>query len=108
MSVTRSVRPEIRAYADANNDNRAAGSSSNRSNDTHATRRWSVSAHSAINVDLPYPAGAVIPTTRQSPALAASIRPARLTEPARRCGADNFASSSTASSSATVGPARAQ
>ena len=53
MSAIRSVWSEIRAYADANKDKRTDGSSSNRSNDTQATRRWSVSAHSASNVDLP-------------------------------------------------------
>ena len=39
MSATRSALPgEIRAYADANKVSSAAGSSSKRSSDTHATR----------------------------------------------------------------------
>ena len=44
---------EICAYADANTGSSAAGSSSKRSSDTHATGRSSVAAHSASRVDLP-------------------------------------------------------
>jgi hypothetical protein len=53
VSAIKSVWPEIRAYADANTDSSAEGSSSKRSRDTHATRRSSISAHSASKVDLP-------------------------------------------------------
>ena len=53
-SATRSELPGvICAYADANTGNNAAGSSSKRSSDTHATGRSSVAAHSASRVDLP-------------------------------------------------------
>ena len=53
-----------------------------RSRDTQATRRSSARAHSTSRVDLPYPAGAVTATTRQSLARALSMSGARLTEPA--------------------------
>ena len=67
ISATKSaLSGEIRAYADANRTSRIAGSSSKRSSDTHPTGRSSACAHSVRNVDFPYPAGAVTPTTRQS------------------------------------------
>ena len=72
----------------------AAGSSSNRSSDTQATGRSSEWAHSARRVDLPYPAGAVTPTTRRPLERAEAIREARETEPrAGGSGTDSLASS---------------
>ena len=53
--------------------------------------RW---AHSARRVDLPYPAGAVTPTTRRPLERAEAIREARETEPrAGGSGTDSLASS---------------
>ena len=57
-------------------------------------------------VDLPYPAGAVRPTTRQSLERAVSMRGARLTEPRRGCGIDSLASSSDASTRQPSAPPR--
>ena len=81
---------------------RTAGSSSKRSRATHATRRSSPAAHSTSKVDLPYPAGAVTPTTRHPLARAVRISPARLTEPGCGSGIDSRASSRNSSSSMTA------
>ena len=81
---------------------RTAGSLSKRSSETQAMRRSSVWAHCVRNVDLPYPAGAVTPTTRHSLPRAFSIRSARLTESGRGRGTASFASTSNSSSATTV------
>ena len=99
-AARRSMPGATCAYADASRVRSAAGSSSNRSSDTHATGRSSACAHSAMSVDLPYPAGAVMPTTRRALDRADSKMSARLTEPrAGGSGTSNFASSRRRSSS---------
>ena len=100
ISATRSAPAgSIAPYAPANSLRTTNGSSSNRSSDSHATLRSSVRAHSASNVDLPYPAGAVTPTTRASLERTRWIRVLRLTAPARGSGIRNFDASSSCSRS---------
>ena len=89
-SMTAAACVEIVEHADARSDSRVAGSSSSRSIEAHATGRSSISAHSASIVDLPYPAGAVTPTTRASLARAFSMSSRRLTPPSARVGTRTF------------------
>ena len=108
MSATRSLLPDALPYAAAIRDSSAAGSSSEWARDTHPTGRSSIPAHSARSVDLPYPAGAVTPTTRQVLVRAVVMSGARLTDPGCGRGRASLASSSSSSSSTAVGPTRAE